>query len=234
MENPGVEPYAALVLTGGRSRRMGRDKAGLVHRGDTLLEHALRASSGAVVRVIVGPHRAEGTITVQEAPPFGGPVAGIAAGISCLEGFPDPHAVATDHAAQAKPPVPVDHAVPVDHTVPANHAVPVGWVLVLACDHPRVGEAVPDLLGGRSSVPDSADGCVAVDHQGRRQHLLGCYRRSALLAALNRLDGVRNSSMRELVSGLDLTEVPLSADIAGDIDDAEQARAYGIGLDPLG
>lgn len=83
-------------------------------------------------------------------------------------------------------------------------------VLVLACDVPFAADAVPDLLEAVASAPE-ADGVAVVDVDGRRQHLLAVYRRDALGAALARLradGGVRDRSVRSLVSALDLVTVP--------------------------
>lgn len=203
-------PYDALVLTGGRSSRMGRDKAELVFDGLTLLDHTLAGAAGALRRIIVGPHRRPGWTTVTESPPRQGPVAGLAAGIAVLE------------ANQPSRPTAPD------------------WLLVLACDHPRITEAIPQLLqltGPLDSLADTAagpDGYVAVDDTGRPQYLLGCYRRSALVAALAGLDVVEGAAMRRLLTDLDLRTVALGAGLAVDVDDPEQARRLGIEVPPAG
>ncbi|HRC61654.1 MAG TPA: NTP transferase domain-containing protein, partial [Dehalococcoidia bacterium] len=44
---------AAIVLAGGRSRRMGRDKAALVLRGRSLLQRALDAVGAVVDEIVV-------------------------------------------------------------------------------------------------------------------------------------------------------------------------------------
>jgi molybdopterin-guanine dinucleotide biosynthesis protein A len=95
---------SAVILAGGRSSRLGGTaKAGLHYRGRTLLDHAVSAAGSVVapiagpgidpVIVVVGPPGIrsllipEGGVTLtREDPPFGGPVAGIAAG---LEALPD-------------------------------------------------------------------------------------------------------------------------------------------------
>ncbi|GAB3700891.1 molybdenum cofactor guanylyltransferase [Mariniluteicoccus flavus] len=79
--------FDALILGGGRSSRMGGvDKATLSYRSHSLLERALDACSGAAATVVVAPDSpAVGTARrVLEDPPFGGPVAGIAAGMTDL------------------------------------------------------------------------------------------------------------------------------------------------------
>ena len=80
----------ALVLAGGRSARLGgTDKAGVVVGHRTLLDHALAAATqvGARRTVVVGPPGlvAPPLLCVQETPAFGGPAAGLAAGLSVLD-----------------------------------------------------------------------------------------------------------------------------------------------------
>ncbi|WP_230673675.1 molybdenum cofactor guanylyltransferase [Rathayibacter sp. Leaf248] len=82
--------FDAVVLAGGRARRLdGAAKPLLVHRGTTLLATALAAVDGAERIVVAGPgslRSATGsTVLVQEEPPFGGPVAGLAAALPLLE-----------------------------------------------------------------------------------------------------------------------------------------------------
>jgi molybdopterin-guanine dinucleotide biosynthesis protein A len=80
----GVGTWDAIVLAGGRGRRLGGiDKPALLVGGRSLLDTALAACSGARVTVVVGPRRA----TVQdvrwtlESPPGSGPLAALAAGV---------------------------------------------------------------------------------------------------------------------------------------------------------
>ncbi|WP_255437288.1 NTP transferase domain-containing protein [Cellulosimicrobium sp. TH-20] len=80
-------PFDAVVLAGGRAERLGTPKPGLVVGGRPLLEHALAATVGAARTVVVGPDElaAPGRyVRTREDPPFGGPVAGIAAGLAAL------------------------------------------------------------------------------------------------------------------------------------------------------
>ena len=79
----------ALVLAGGRSSRLGgTDKAGVVVGQGTLLDHALAGAEriGARRTVVVGPPGlvAAPVLCVQETPAFGGPAAGVAAGLGVL------------------------------------------------------------------------------------------------------------------------------------------------------
>ncbi len=135
--------FDALVLAGGRAARLGTPKPGLVVAGRPLLEHALAATSGARRTVVVGPEElaAPGRYTLtREDPPFGGPVAGIAAGLAALpddDGAPWVLVLACDvpRAAEAVPALlAAARALPDDPPVHAVHAVRDGreqWLVGL-------------------------------------------------------------------------------------------------------
>lgn len=83
----------AIVLAGGRSTRLGSvPKSGLVYRRRSLLEHAVAAVRFARRTVVVGDAQAlaaqavtaQAVLITRENPPFGGPAAGIGAGLSAL------------------------------------------------------------------------------------------------------------------------------------------------------
>lgn len=76
----------AVVLAGGRGRRMGgRDKAMLRLGGERLVDRAVAAVRRAGARriVVVGPAHAhtDGVLVVREDPPFTGPLAALAAAL---------------------------------------------------------------------------------------------------------------------------------------------------------
>lgn len=79
----------AVVLAGGRSSRLGSvPKATLLYEHHTLLERTLAATGFARHTVVVGDvtlptHRGQILLT-REDPPYGGPAAGIAAGVTTL------------------------------------------------------------------------------------------------------------------------------------------------------
>jgi molybdopterin-guanine dinucleotide biosynthesis protein A len=89
---PALTAYAAVVLDGGRSRRMGGiDKPGLMLHGATLRARAVAAVRDAVAVVLVGPPRPEDAdlpvpvVRVREDPPLGGPLAALAAALPHLD-----------------------------------------------------------------------------------------------------------------------------------------------------
>jgi molybdopterin-guanine dinucleotide biosynthesis protein A len=97
-ETPPRIAYDAVVLAGGRAARLGgTSKADLVVGGARLLDRAVAASGQAGAVVVVGPPElaealsgsasgepAPGLVLTREDPPFGGPVAGLAAGLRAL------------------------------------------------------------------------------------------------------------------------------------------------------
>lgn len=83
--------FSVAVLTGGESRRMGRDKALLQVGGSTLLQRVLdvaRASGAHEVVTTGGPDRQSGVRHLVDQHAGCGPLAGIASALSALA--PDP------------------------------------------------------------------------------------------------------------------------------------------------
>jgi molybdopterin-guanine dinucleotide biosynthesis protein A len=200
----------AVILAGGRAERLGgASKPDLVVGGRSLLETAIDAatSAGCARIIVVGPPSLEapGCIVVREDPPFGGPVAALAAGLAALA----TEAAVTDAAAPAAPPEPAPD------------------VLVLACDMPAASVAVDRLLAGRRAGP-SADGVCLVDASGREQWLAAIYSREGLARAFEALGhDAGGAAMRRLAASLDLT-VLADGGSTQDIDtwsDLERARS---------
>ena len=80
---------AGLLLTGGRSRRLGTAKAELVFGGETLAQRAARVLDGVCDRVVeLGPGYTSWP-HVAEDPPGGGPLAALAAGGTWLRAHGD-------------------------------------------------------------------------------------------------------------------------------------------------
>ncbi|OLT54673.1 molybdenum cofactor guanylyltransferase [Cellulosimicrobium sp. CUA-896] len=208
----GRPAFDALVLAGGRARRLGTPKPGLVVAGRRLLDHALAATAGAGATVVVGPRELADParyVLTREDPPFGGPVAAIAAGLAVL-GRVGPDGTGRDAAGR-------------DGTLrPA-------WVLVLACDVPRAAAAVPLLL---AAVDRPADSPAPVDavravRDGRDQWLVGLYRRTALDAAVARIraaGGVDGAPVHRLLGDLPALLVEDTAGHTRDVDTWQDAH----------
>jgi len=82
-----LPPFAAVVLAGGRSARLGgQPKPQLDVGGRTMLAAVLGALEGAEQRIVVGPPQPvpDGVVLVREAPPGGGPVPALAAGLAAV------------------------------------------------------------------------------------------------------------------------------------------------------
>lgn len=74
-----------VLLTGGTSSRLGRDKARLEFRGETLAARTARALVAVCLEVVeVGPGRS-GLRAVREDPPGAGPLAALVAGADALD-----------------------------------------------------------------------------------------------------------------------------------------------------
>lgn len=79
-------PVTAIVLSGGRSSRMGRDKAGLMLDGETFLARSIAIARQVAGDVIVATRRSQalpsGVRAVHDDVEDQGPLAGIAAGLA--------------------------------------------------------------------------------------------------------------------------------------------------------
>jgi len=185
--------YAAVILAGGRGRRMGgTDKPALVVGGRSLLAAALAAVIGGPI-VVVGPDRElpPGVRSTIEEPAGGGPAAAVAAGVRAL------------------PPL-------------GKGAL----VAVLAADLPGISVGtLARLRAALAAQPDSV-GAMLVDRAGHRQQLIGVWRYGALAAAITRRESWHNVSVRELLSGLLVAEVPGAADESDDIDTPEDWQRW--------
>ncbi|MDO4631716.1 MAG: molybdenum cofactor guanylyltransferase [Corynebacterium sp.] len=75
----------ALILAGGRSTRMGEDKAQVRVHGERLIDRLVRQLPAGVIPVVVSPvDLGLACAVVCEEPPYSGPVAGIAAGMAWI------------------------------------------------------------------------------------------------------------------------------------------------------
>ncbi len=218
-----MQTYDALVLAGGRGRRLGGvDKASLVVGGETLLGRALSAVTRAERVMVIGPPSASlrpGVRFVSEEPPGGGPVAAIAAGMA----YVDARVVvilACDMPLVTSPVVEslVERLTqPLD--TPSRAAGPKKIRQPSAAAIPE-GQGAP-LVSARP------DGVTLVDAGGRRQPLAAAYRTEALRAALQKLGAPENTPVLRLVSPLTIAELPVDALTTLDCDtwsDVEHCR----------
>lgn len=227
-DGPGVGRVDAVVLAGGRGERLGGGKPAVVVAGAALLDHALDAARAATTgggrTVVVGPPDVTrpGTLRAQEDPPFGGPVAGLAAGLAALDGAPGDPGDPRQAAATSGP------------AGPADDARATGWVLVLACDVPRAARAVPLLLAAARDAAPSTDG-VHLVRDGRAQWLVGLYRAAALRAALGAVgtpatrpgEALHGLPVRRLAARLALAAVPDPDGVSDDVDTWDDVRRLG-------
>jgi molybdopterin-guanine dinucleotide biosynthesis protein A len=238
--NPAGAPDVldAIILAGGRAERLGGvSKPDLVVGGRSLLATAIEAAraAGCARIVVVGPPEldAPGCTVVREDPPFGGPVAAVAAGLSAVPSagrIAPGEAGALPSAGRVAPGE--AGALPSAGRVAPGEAGRVsrpGDILVLACDMPDAPDAVRRLHAARAGG-GTADGVCLVDADGRLQWLAAIYSRSSLERAFGELDaesGVAGASMRRLAASLDLTLVA-DGGSTHDIDtwsDLERARS---------
>ena len=86
--NPGVNDATAFVLTGGRSSRMGSDKALLSWAGETLIQRTLAIARQACRQVFIcGARELYGKFgeVLEDAAPGHGPLSGIQAALHATE-----------------------------------------------------------------------------------------------------------------------------------------------------
>lgn len=195
----------ALVLAGGRSSRLDSvPKSELVFLGQSLLERALSAVSGARTVVVIGPQPPmplpANAIVARENPPFGGPAAAIAAGVDAL--------LASGHS-------------------------PSQYAIVLACDMPGIGPAVRTLIHALGNIDSAvgADGVIAIDDRHHLQPLAAIYdtvRLGVAIAQHRRVGSLDGMSAFQLIRELRLTEVMIPAHTTDDIDTWADAEKFGI------
>jgi molybdopterin-guanine dinucleotide biosynthesis protein A len=82
-----TDPFDAIVLAGGASRRLGGVDKAMIRIGDRpMLAHVLAACADADRHIVVGPRRPGiSAVWCTEDPPGGGPVAAIAAGVAVVQ-----------------------------------------------------------------------------------------------------------------------------------------------------
>ncbi|MEY9950977.1 molybdenum cofactor guanylyltransferase [Leifsonia sp. EB34] len=123
-------PPAAIVIAGGRSTRFGSDKLLAEVDGRTLLQRTMEAVSGCGTVVLVSatnetvPRR---VVVVSEYPRWGGPCAGIAAGVAALPETASETLIVSADLARPRSTIAALHAV--DAGVLADDDGNVQWLL---------------------------------------------------------------------------------------------------------
>jgi molybdopterin-guanine dinucleotide biosynthesis protein A len=114
-------------------------------------------------------------------------------------------------------------------------------VLVLACDMPRVGDAVRALLdalpgpgpGPGAGAGAGADGVMAASADGRLQPLAGFYSTAALERAVQAAaarNALVHGSVFALLASLDVQAVVVPAGSTDDVDTWDDAAALGVAV----
>lgn len=226
-------PLQALVLAGGRSRRLGGvPKAGLTVEGQTLLARTVDAAARVLAACQgpasqTAPHQitAEGGGAAEAVIAVVGPVEQIA---GWLESARHVNQVT---AVQEDPPF----SGPAMGIAAGAGALTGrdGHVLVLACDMPRAGE-VAALLAAELAQCAPGQGVMAVV-EGRAQPLSAIYPLAALrqtaeeARAAHRLE---NASVFSLVANVNIKDIAVPSGLTADIDTWADARALGIAPEP--
>lgn len=204
-----------VLLAGGRGARLGGiRKAELRLGGRRLLDRALGAVQEALdptftlgAIVVVGDVEVpDGVLRTREDPPFGGPVAGLGAGLTTLGDVAGP-------AADWCLVLACDVADPV-----------LGLSLLGEVVGAAQGFADPDRAG--------ADGFWLVDQQDRPQWLFAIYRREALLRVLT--GPLRDRSVRSTLGSLDCRAIAGGEAVAADIDTWADVRRWERQHGPVG
>ncbi|APZ96690.1 molybdenum cofactor guanylyltransferase [Fuerstiella marisgermanici] len=178
--------FAAIVLCGGRSQRMGTDKASIRLGDETFLHRTCRVIDdvAAPVIVIANPTQALPTLPAQitvvlDKFPNEGPLGGLLTGLTFLND-------------QRK-----------------LEAAETCGVFLSGCDTPLVNANVIAEMQRRFLTLEPSVDALVVVHESRRQPLHAIYRRSiATQAAASFERGER--SLQKLLQGLNVVEVPVS------------------------
>lgn len=181
----------AVVLAGGGSRRLGRDKLAVDIGATSVLDRLLggvAATLPGVPIVCVGPPRTtvQDVQWCQEQPAGGGPAAALAS------------ALASRPASSL------------------SSGLSSGLAAVLAGDLPFGADALPELTAATADDLGAADAWLAVDGQHVLQPLLGVYRCASLRTAL--AGGGVGRSVRSLLAGMRVRGVAVPARALLDVD----------------
>ena len=200
-----------LLLTGGASRRLGRDKATAHVGGGRLVDRLLADVPADVPVVIAGPPLeglARPVMFVREDPPGSGPLAGIGAGLAAVS-TPTVGVIAAD--------MPFALPVVIEALTRLTEAAPPS-------DGHRIERRIDGSVHGVDPEPTAA-AVVPIDPLGYRQPLCAAYRTDALRTALAALGPLAGLSVRSLLLELDVVEWSVPAAALADVDTEEQLTA---------
>jgi molybdopterin-guanine dinucleotide biosynthesis protein A len=183
-------------------------KSGLVYANQTLLQRSLRAVGHLRRTVVVGGVSVQelpaGVLLTREDPPFGGPAAGIAAGVATL---------ADADSARS------DFLLVLACDMPQIEAATTTLLGRLAD------------ISGTAGGDAVADGLVSLDEHERLQPLAAVYKTETLtrvLAEQERRGALTGLSVFQLIRGMDLAPVPVPPGSTDDVDTWEDAARFGI------
>ena len=195
----------AVVLAGGHSSRLGGiAKAALVFDGQTLLERTLDVVAIARDLVVVGD-----------------------AGVVCLAAPASSASVVRESPPFSGPAAGI--AAGLDYLA-GNSATASDFTLVLACDMPRVADAVSMLLAGLDA---DGPGAVAVSPDGQVQWLAGVYRTALLLQSCRRhrtRGDLENLPVRGLLDSLEAQRLTVPVGSTDDVDTPADTDRFGIAI----
>lgn len=203
----------AIVLGGGRSARMRTNKMEVQVGGHSLLQRTVTAALAWAEEVVVAAPRPDTwtddpqvSFTLED-PPFGGPVAGINAAVARLSDADDRDQVLLLAGDLARPNLVVA-------------ALKAGAVALEPNEKQDLGHpGQRSVAGGGASA-----GVILEDSGGWAQYLAGIYVLGALRTALQRVEGVRNLSVRRLLRDLPVLKVSAGAEVTADLDTPEDLR----------
>lgn len=230
-----VLTLAALVLAGGRATRVGGgDKPLLPVGGRPMLTQILEdlQTQRCARIVVVGPARLPvppGVELTLENPPFGGPVAGIIAGLRHLA---DSLGASPEIATDSEKPGTSKDLICGNEGSGTDQASPTvpDFVAILAGDSPAGARLVPALVSGLSGADASFDGCVATSETQKQPYLCGVYRFQALAARAGELGADtgegRDMSVRRFFQPLQLVKIPDCGNLSRDFDTWEDINAH--------
>jgi molybdenum cofactor guanylyltransferase len=192
----GSRAWNAVVLAGGRARRLGGvDKPAVVIGKRSMLDTVLLACDGAASIVVVGPPRP--TVAdvrwTREDPPHGGPLAALVAG---LHAMPEP-AEATAVLASDLPGL-----------------------------RPSTLRRLLDALAEEPAGRGWVDGALLVDPAGRPQWLAGVWRTAALRTGLAGFGEPTGQPLHALLGGLLSARLPAIGAEAFDVDTQADLQAH--------